>query len=101
MSQPPYGPPPTVNVYQKKGGGCGIIAIVLIILAVFAVVGFVTPGIVTPGIVALVAAVQDSSPAGQHVSVAEWVGIIAACFITAGAVFAVPNLPRNPPEPAE
>jgi hypothetical protein len=41
MSQPPYGPPPVVNVYQKKGGGCGIIAIVLLILAVFAVVGFV------------------------------------------------------------
>jgi hypothetical protein len=52
-------------------------------------------GFVTPGIVALVAAVQDSSPAKDHITTAEWVGIIAACFITAGAVFAVPNLPRT------
>ena len=54
-----------------------------------AVVGFVTPGVV-----ALVAAVQDASPGGSAVTGPEWVGIAAACIITGGAVFTVPN--RDP-----
>jgi hypothetical protein len=48
-------------------------------------------GFLTPGIVALVAAVQDGSPGGAHITTAELVGIIAACFITGATVFAVPN----------
>lgn len=56
-----------------------------------AVVGFVTPGVV-----ALVAAVQDGSPGGQAVTPAEWIGIAAACVITGGAVFTIPNTDRGP-----
>lgn len=48
-------------------------------------------GFVSPGIVGLVAAVQDASPGGSAVTVPEWVGILAACVLTGGAVFAVPN----------
>lgn len=51
-----------------------------------AVVGFITPGVV-----ALVAAVQDGSPGGSAVTGPEWVGIAAACVLTGGAVFGVPN----------
>ena len=51
-----------------------------------AVVGFVTPGVI-----ALVAAVQDGSPAGSNVTGPEWVGIAAACVITGSAVFLAPN----------
>ena len=46
---------------------------------------------ITPGVVALVAAVQDGSPGGSSLTTAEWVGIGAACILTGGAVFAVPN----------
>ena len=56
-----------------------------------AVVGFITPGVV-----ALVAAVQDASPAGSSVTGPEWVGIGAACFLTGGAVFFARN---KQPEP--
>jgi len=53
----------------------------------------------TPGFIALGVAVQDSSPGGPHVTSAEWVGILVACFVTGAAVWAVPNLPRKePPE---
>lgn len=48
-------------------------------------------GFISPGVVALVAAVQDSSPAGGAVTGPEWVGIAAACIITGSVVFTVPN----------
>ena len=48
-------------------------------------------GFVTPGVVGLVAAVQDGSPGGSGVTGPEWVGIAAACILTGGAVFTVPN----------
>jgi len=48
-------------------------------------------GFITPGVVGLVAAVQDASPAGSHITGPEWVGIGAACILTGGAVFGVPN----------
>lgn len=51
-----------------------------------AVVGFFTPGIIT-----LVAAVQDGSPGGSGITEPEWIGIIAACVVTGGAVFGVGN----------
>jgi hypothetical protein len=46
---------------------------------------------ITPGITALLAAVQESSPGGQTITGPEWIGIGAACILTGGAVFAVPN----------
>ena len=49
---------------------------------------------ITPGVAALVAAVQDASPAGSDISGPEWVGIFAVCVLTSGAVFATPN--RDP-----
>ncbi len=52
-------------------------------------------GFIAPGVVALVAAVQDGSPGGSHVTGPEWVGIVAACILTSAAVWAVPNLPRT------
>ena len=55
-----------------------------------AVVGFVTPGVT-----ALVAAVQEGSPGSAAVTGPEWVGIVAACVITGGLVFAVPNTPAE------
>lgn len=51
-----------------------------------AVVGFVAPGVAT-----LVAAVQDASPGGSTITSTEWVGILAACVLTGGAVFYTPN----------
>jgi hypothetical protein len=48
-------------------------------------------GFITPGVVALVASVQDSSPAGTAITGAEWVGIGAACILTGGLVYGVPN----------
>jgi hypothetical protein len=48
-------------------------------------------GFITPGVVGLVAAVQDSSPGGSAITGPEWVGIAAACILTAGGVFVVPN----------
>ena len=54
-----------------------------------AVVGFVSPGIV-----GLVAAVQDGSPGASSVTGAEWVGIAAACLLTAAGVYGIPN--RDP-----
>ena len=54
-----------------------------------AVVGFVSPGIV-----GLVAAVQDGSPGASSVTAAEWVGIAAACLLTAAGVYGIPN--RDP-----
>jgi hypothetical protein len=55
-------------------------------------------GFVTPGVVALVAAVQDGSPGGSSITGPEVVGIVAACVITGGAVFTVPNRRRIPVE---
>ena len=52
-------------------------------------------GFVTPGVVALVAAVQESSDGGAAVTGPEWVGILAACVITGGAVYTVPNRPST------
>jgi hypothetical protein len=48
-------------------------------------------GFITPGVVGLVAAVQDASPGGSTVTGPEWVGIAAACVLTGGLVFGVPN----------
>ena len=48
-------------------------------------------GFVTPGVVGLVAAVQDGSPGGSAITAPEWVGIGAACILTGGAVFGIPN----------
>ena len=49
---------------------------------------------ITPGVTGLLAAVQDASPGGSAVTGPEWVGIGAACILTGGAVFSVPN--RDP-----
>ena len=46
---------------------------------------------ISPGVSGLVMAVQDASPGGPAVTVPEWVGIGAACILTGGAVYAVPN----------
>lgn len=51
-----------------------------------AVVGFLAPGVV-----ALAAAVQDGSAAGSTVTGGEWLTAVAACLVTGGAVFGVPN----------
>jgi len=56
-----------------------------------------------PGVVALGAAVQVGSEGGSAVTVPEWVGIVVACFATAGLVYAVPNasqpvVPEDAPE---
>lgn len=48
-------------------------------------------GAITPSVIALVAAVQDASPAGSSITGAEWVGIVAAGVVTGGIVGAVPN----------
>lgn len=48
-------------------------------------------GAITPSVIALVAAVQDASPAGSSITGPEWVGIIAAGLLTGGIVGAVPN----------
>lgn len=70
-----------------------------------AVVAFITPGVTT-----LVAAVQDASPGGSNITGPEWVGIFAACILTSGLVYAVPNKDPQaehqdesvqPPEPTE
>jgi hypothetical protein len=45
----------------------------------------------TPGIIAFVGALQESSPGGSQVTGVEWGGILAAMFITGGAVYTVPN----------
>lgn len=50
---------------------------------------------VLPGVVALVSAVQDGSPRGSSITGPEWVGILAACLLTAGGVYAVPNKRRR------
>lgn len=49
---------------------------------------------VAPGVAALVAAVQDASPAGSNITGPEWIGIVATCILTSGAVYAMPN--RDP-----
>jgi hypothetical protein len=63
-----------------------------------AVVGFITPGVVALGV-----AVQESSPGGQAVTVAEWIGIALACLGTGAVVYGVPNRPAyrsaDPDEP--
>jgi hypothetical protein len=56
-----------------------------------AVVGFVAPGVV-----ALMAAVQDASPGGSTITTPEWVGIAAACVLTAAGVYAIPNRAAAP-----
>lgn len=48
-------------------------------------------GFIAPGVVGLAAALQDGSPGGSSVTTAEWVGIAAACLLTGGAVYGVPN----------
>lgn len=55
-----------------------------------AVVAFAAPGIGT-----LIAAVQDGSPGGEHITPAEWIVAAAICVTTSAAVYAVPNLPRT------
>lgn len=49
---------------------------------------------VAPGVVGLAAAVQDGSDNGSSITGPEWVGIIAACVLTAAGVYATPN--RDP-----
>lgn len=58
-------------------------------------------GFITPGVVALVAAVQDGSPAGQAITTTEWVTIAAACIVTGGVVFTVPNKTSTAPKGTE
>ena len=53
-----------------------------------AVVAFIAPGVVL-----LTQAVTDGSPGGSTVTGPEWVGIAAACIITAAGVYAVTNRP--------
>ena len=48
-------------------------------------------GFLAPGAVAVAAAVTEASHGGSTVTGAEWLGALAACFVTAGAVWAVPN----------
>ena len=47
-----------------------------------------------PGAVAIGTAVTESSPGGETITVAEWVGAVVACVVTAAAVYGVPN--RDP-----
>lgn len=49
---------------------------------------------ITPGVTALVVASGDSSAGGSNITGPEWIGIFAACILTAGAVYATPN--RDP-----
>lgn len=53
-----------------------------------AIVGFLAPGIVALGV-----AVQDSSPGGQVVTEAEWIGIAIACIGTGTGVYFARNRP--------
>lgn len=53
----------------------------------------------TPGVVALGVALSTDSPGGETVTSAEWLGVIAAMFITGGFVFSVKNAPKDPPAP--
>jgi hypothetical protein len=46
---------------------------------------------IAPGVVAAVTAVQEASPGGSTITGPEWVGIAAACILTAAGVYAVPN----------
>jgi uncharacterized membrane protein HdeD (DUF308 family) len=55
-----------------------------------AVVGFIVPGII-----ALFAAVSDGSDNGQTITGPEWIGILAACILTAAGVWGVPNRDPN------
>lgn len=50
---------------------------------------------ITPGVVALVAAVTDASPAGAHVTGPEWIGIAAACILSGGVTYAIPNAAKR------
>ena len=54
-------------------------------------------GFVAPGVVGLVAAVQDGSPGASAVTGPEWIGIAAACLLTAAGVGGVKNVPYDPP----
>lgn len=53
---------------------------------------------VAPGVVAAVAAVTPDSPGGSAVTVPEWVGIAAACILTAAGVYVVPNEAASDPD---
>jgi hypothetical protein len=53
---------------------------------------------VAPGVVSVVAAVQDGSPGGSAVTGPEWIGIGAACLLTAAGVGGVKNTPYVDPE---
>lgn len=55
-----------------------------------AVVAFVDPAAVT-----LTSAVTETSAGGTSITPGEWVTAVCACFITAAAVYAVPNVPRR------
>lgn len=52
-------------------------------------------GFVAPGVTGLVLAVQDGSPGGSAVTGPEWVGIAAACVLTAAGVYVTPNRARS------
>lgn len=54
---------------------------------------------VVPGVTALVIAVTDASDGGTSVTGPEWVGIGAACILTAGAVGATRNAPKPNKKP--
>ena len=53
---------------------------------------------IVPGVIALVAAVTADSDAGSSITGPEWVGIAAACILTAGGVYLTPN--KRKPYPA-
>lgn len=56
-----------------------------------AVVAFVAPAAVT-----LTSAVTTTSAGGEFITQGELVTAVCACFITAAAVYAVPNLQARP-----
>ena len=55
-----------------------------------AVVAFVAPAATI-----LTSAVTETSAGGTAITPGEWVTAVCACFITAAAVYAVPNVPRR------
>jgi hypothetical protein len=53
-------------------------------------------GLIAPAVVTVVAAVQDGSPGGSHITGGEWTLIVVAALGTSGTVAAFPsNKPKG------
>lgn len=53
-----------------------------------AVVAFIVPGVAI-----LLSSVLEGSDGGSAITTAEWITAIGTCFLTAGTVWSVPNVP--------